>query len=296
MAEREPTGAMTPQAKSMLARLVEEGTLKTKSTKVADELVSMGIADRCDGGITITPAGRFIVQGAMSIDADVAAWRASGTTGASADAIVDRAMTGTCDGSYPHDASDFGRCERAMDMIAGLRDRLPLMSNVNAYWAKLVPAWDNIRAAGDQTQAIRDIIKPIEDADPCHVRISGTASIKVGRSKTLTAEQVGTMKAADRKNRSAPPVKNTSEDRAVEDKAYGVAADELRQFIEQFEQLVAEKQDISEQQKAVMAEAKARGYDTKVMRMIIALRRRDKDDIAEEEATLDMYKAALGMV
>ena len=45
----------------------------------------------------------------------------------------------------------------------------------------------------------------------------------------------------------------------------------------------------------VMAEARARGYDTKVMRKVIALRKRDKDDIAEEEAVLEMYKEALGM-
>ncbi|MEM9854964.1 MAG: GapR family DNA-binding domain-containing protein, partial [Pseudomonadota bacterium] len=44
-----------------------------------------------------------------------------------------------------------------------------------------------------------------------------------------------------------------------------------------------------------MAEAKARGYDTKVMRKLIVLRRRDKDDVAEEEAVLEMYKSALGM-
>jgi uncharacterized protein (UPF0335 family) len=44
-----------------------------------------------------------------------------------------------------------------------------------------------------------------------------------------------------------------------------------------------------------MAEAKGRGYDTKVMRKVIALRKRDKDDIAEEEAVLEMYKEALGM-
>ncbi|MFB2531806.1 DUF2312 domain-containing protein [Paracoccus sp. p4-l81] len=79
------------------------------------------------------------------------------------------------------------------------------------------------------------------------------------------------------------------------DATYAVAADELRQFIEQFEQLDAEKKDIAERQKEVMAEAKARGYDTKVMRKVIALRKRDKNDIAEEEAILEMYKAALGM-
>ncbi len=76
---------------------------------------------------------------------------------------------------------------------------------------------------------------------------------------------------------------------------YRVAADELRQFIERFERLEAEKKDLAEQQKEVMAEAKGRGYDTKVMRKVIALRKRDKDDIAEEEAVLEMYKAALGM-
>ncbi|WP_017998020.1 MULTISPECIES: DUF2312 domain-containing protein [Paracoccus] len=81
-----------------------------------------------------------------------------------------------------------------------------------------------------------------------------------------------------------------------DDNAYGIAAGELRQFIEQYEQLEAEKKDVTEQQKELMAEAKARGYDTKVMRKVIALRKRDKDDIAEEEAILEMYKAALNMI
>jgi uncharacterized protein (UPF0335 family) len=76
---------------------------------------------------------------------------------------------------------------------------------------------------------------------------------------------------------------------------YTVTADELRQFIERFEQLEAEKADVAEQQKELMAEAKGRGYDTRVMRKVIALRKRKPDEIAEEEAIMDMYKAALGM-
>ncbi len=80
------------------------------------------------------------------------------------------------------------------------------------------------------------------------------------------------------------------------DAAYNVTADELRQFIEQYEHLEAEKKDIVEQQKEIMSEAKGRGYDTKVIKKIIALRKRDKDDVAEEEAILDIYKAALNMV
>lgn len=77
--------------------------------------------------------------------------------------------------------------------------------------------------------------------------------------------------------------------------AYAVTADELRQFIERFESLEAEKKDIADQQKELMAEAKGRGYDTRVMRKVIALRKRRPDEIAEEEAMLDIYKAALGM-
>ncbi|SDD11185.1 DUF2312 domain-containing protein [Ruegeria marina] len=84
-------------------------------------------------------------------------------------------------------------------------------------------------------------------------------------------------------------------DQPQADANYNIAAGELRQFIERIERLEAEKKDIADQQKEVLAEAKARGYDTKVMRKIVALRKRDKDDIAEEEAVLEMYKAALGM-
>ena len=76
---------------------------------------------------------------------------------------------------------------------------------------------------------------------------------------------------------------------------YQVTADELRQFVERYERLEAEKKDIADQAKEVMAEAKGRGYDTKVLRKIIAMRKRDRDDLSEEEAVLEMYKEALGM-
>ena len=75
----------------------------------------------------------------------------------------------------------------------------------------------------------------------------------------------------------------------------GVYGAELRAIIERMEILEAEKADIADQQKEVMTEAKGRGYDTKVIRKILALRKREPDDLAEEEAMLEMYKAALGM-
>jgi len=77
--------------------------------------------------------------------------------------------------------------------------------------------------------------------------------------------------------------------------SYRVTADELRQFIARWERLDAEQTDIGAHQKEVMAEAKARGYDTKVIRLVIAQRKRDKDDLAEEEAILEMYREAMGM-
>jgi uncharacterized protein (UPF0335 family) len=78
--------------------------------------------------------------------------------------------------------------------------------------------------------------------------------------------------------------------------SYRVTADELRAFIERYERLEAEKKDIADSQKEVMSEAKGRGYDTKVIRKIISMRKRNRDDIAEEEAVLEVYMEALGMV
>ena len=82
---------------------------------------------------------------------------------------------------------------------------------------------------------------------------------------------------------------------SVTDPATNVAGEELRQFVERYERLEAEKKDIADAQKEVMAEAKGRGYDTKVLRKVIAIRKRDANEMAEEEAVLELYKAALGM-
>jgi len=76
---------------------------------------------------------------------------------------------------------------------------------------------------------------------------------------------------------------------------YRVTAGELRAFVERFERLEAEKKDVADQQKEVMAEAKGRGYDTKVLRKLVALRKKDPQELSEEEAVLELYKDALGM-
>ncbi len=74
-----------------------------------------------------------------------------------------------------------------------------------------------------------------------------------------------------------------------------VAAGELRSFIERIERLDEEKKAIAEAQKEVMAEAKSRGYDTKILRKLISIRKRDPQDLAEEEAVMEIYRDALGM-
>jgi uncharacterized protein (UPF0335 family) len=74
-----------------------------------------------------------------------------------------------------------------------------------------------------------------------------------------------------------------------------VAAGQLRAFIERIERLEEEKKTISDDIKDVYAEAKGTGFDTKALRVIIRLRKKDQAERQEEEAILDLYKAALGM-
>ncbi|WP_111429716.1 DUF2312 domain-containing protein [Rhodobacteraceae bacterium DSL-40] len=86
-------------------------------------------------------------------------------------------------------------------------------------------------------------------------------------------------------------------DETIKDEAqtrYRVTAGELRQFVERYERLEQEKRGIADHEKEVMAEARGRGYDVKVLRKLIVLRRRDPDELSEEEAILELYKQALG--
>ena len=76
----------------------------------------------------------------------------------------------------------------------------------------------------------------------------------------------------------------------------GVAADQLRAFVERIERLEEEKATISADIKDVYGEAKANGYDTKILRMVIRLRKQDAAERQEQEALLDLYMHALGMI
>ena len=75
-----------------------------------------------------------------------------------------------------------------------------------------------------------------------------------------------------------------------------VAADELRLLIERAERLEEEKKGIADDIKDVMAEAKGRGYDPKAIRKILSIRKKKKEEYQEEEAILEVYMQALGML
>lgn len=77
--------------------------------------------------------------------------------------------------------------------------------------------------------------------------------------------------------------------------AENVAATELRQFVERIERLEEERQTLADDIADVIGEAKGRGYDSKALKAIVRLRKKDANERLEEEAILQTYMAALGM-
>lgn len=78
--------------------------------------------------------------------------------------------------------------------------------------------------------------------------------------------------------------------------AHGVARDQLRAFVERIERLEEEKSTIADDIKDVYGEAKGMGFDTKILKKVVALRKKDEQERMEEEAILDTYLHALGML
>jgi uncharacterized protein (UPF0335 family) len=76
----------------------------------------------------------------------------------------------------------------------------------------------------------------------------------------------------------------------------GIAGDRLKSFIERIERLEEERRALGADIREVYAEAKGNGFDAKIMRQVIKLRRMDKDDLDEQDALIDVYKRALGML
>lgn len=83
---------------------------------------------------------------------------------------------------------------------------------------------------------------------------------------------------------------------AVEDEKYSFATGQLKSIVERVERLEEEKKNTSEDIKQVFSEAKANGFDTKVLKKIIALRRKSEEARTEEASMIDLYMSALGMI
>ncbi|PIR39531.1 MAG: hypothetical protein COV35_03195 [Alphaproteobacteria bacterium CG11_big_fil_rev_8_21_14_0_20_39_49] len=76
----------------------------------------------------------------------------------------------------------------------------------------------------------------------------------------------------------------------------GLSAEHLRQFVERLERLEEEKKNIAEDLKEVFAEAKSAGFDVKIIRQILKIRKIEANELEEQEYLLDTYKRALGML
>ena len=101
-------------------------------------------------------------------------------------------------------------------------------------------------------------------------------------SATITAEEVGAIKDATRGYRSEPA-------------SLGIAADRLRSLVERIERLEEERAAMSSDIKDIYQEAKSAGFDVKALRALIAMRKKDANEVEEQETLLDVYKRALGM-
>lgn len=89
---------------------------------------------------------------------------------------------------------------------------------------------------------------------------------------------------------------DTSEDAQVESVLSGQGSGRLRTIIERLERLEEDKQAVMDDMKEVFAEAKGEGYDVKILRKVIRIRKQDKAKRQEEDAILDLYLSALGEI
>lgn len=159
-----------------------------------------------------------------------------------------------------------------------------IVSPANHIGKREVATVETIRAALAMQAAIP------EDADRAAI-LEALASA----SDDIAAKALKSAHAKQRESQGKPPMKADPEFDQAADSSYRVTAGEIRQFVERIERLEAEKKDIAEQIREVYAETKSRGYDQKALRAIVSLRKRDKEEIANHEAVLEMYKEALGM-
>ncbi len=123
--------------------------------------------------------------------------------------------------------------------------------------------------------------------DDTHITItSGDVSVETTGAKL--SELASAMNGGAR-------MKETPEDAAVRERAYDAASYELRSFIERWESIEGERKDLGEDQAEIMKEAKGRGYDTKVIKEVIRLRKMKPGERSDWDATVQLYRDRVGV-
>ena len=216
-------------------------------------------------------------------------WLKSKGTGASAQCIYDFFATGYvvfC--SYPHDADDFGRCLKLLEVVPEWEARLSELSEIEGVhgevWAKLAEEWEvlkNIRTTAPDkvSEYMNSIIKPIEKRSDEVGVINKGCTVSVSKSHQRDGDN------------STPGVGHNSGPKDTG----GIGGQRLLSFIERIERLEEEKAALMEDLKEVYAEAKGVGFDVKTIRKIVSLRKMDSEKRREANDLLDLYASAIGM-
>jgi uncharacterized protein (UPF0335 family) len=100
---------------------------------------------------------------------------------------------------------------------------------------------------------------------------------------------------AERAKQPAPAAAGHNAGKQTMADTQGITGDQLKSYIERIEKLEEEIGNLNQDKREVYSEAKANGFDTKVMRQLIQLRRKDPQDRSEQEELLHVYKRAIGM-
>jgi len=122
---------------------------------------------------------------ARSIEAQVLSWALGADTGLSSKCMAAHLTGNECDGHYPSDEGDLGRCLRLLAAAPELRGRLPKMAEVNRYWAALVARWDDLERSyadpsSDTYEMMKSILRPIEARDQNFIRLNSRVSMRFG--------------------------------------------------------------------------------------------------------------------
>ena len=127
--------------------------------------------------------------------------------------------------------------------------------------------------------------------------VRDTIDAAIGKKAVAAAAKAVTTEASGRvASKSSSQTEAFSDRETGSERVHGIARDQLRSYIDRIERLEEEKKTVADDIKDIYGEAKGLGFDTKVLRKVIQIRKQDRDERLEQEAILDTYLQALGMI